>query len=389
MRAISITDHTTVVYTISDLLNTANSRILNTDSKVGEIRELAGHSDPESFDRLYYAHLGIHTGSSVIEISPSFLARLENVTVVPNFLHIVTSSSETIYERFGSKRTFPYAMYSYGSYFGYCKHTNSFEGPYHPELALALKGRSKPIRADAPIFLLSNDLNDRAHGHWLLQQMALIFHNMHFLKTVRPIILFTYPPTSSQIDVMLTIYPWLNDFQFTINTELTTYESLFIPFGVDETSLDTEYLMFLKTLPLLSHQIAARRLYVSREDAPSRRMLNEQALVQQLESYGFEKYVVSGKSFSREVCDFHESSRLIYINGAHVANTVFCQSSAMVCAITTSRTVLRTAISLNNFGLRNIEFNNLDPKSASSNLNADFNLKIDEFLQCLQNNEFF
>ena len=69
----------------------------------------------------------------------------------------------------------------------------------------------------------------------------------------------------------------------------------------------------------------SRRLYISREDAGSRRIINEAALVKELVPYGFEVVTLSGMSFADQCRLFSEAEIVVGPHGAGFANAVFAQ----------------------------------------------------------------
>jgi capsular polysaccharide biosynthesis protein len=74
-----------------------------------------------------------------------------------------------------------------------------------------------------------------------------------------------------------------------------------------------------------------RRLYVSRRDAQTRRILNEQDLVEQLRRRGFEEVILDGVSVADQVELFAKAAIVVGPHGAGFTNAVFCQpGSALV-----------------------------------------------------------
>ena len=71
-----------------------------------------------------------------------------------------------------------------------------------------------------------------------------------------------------------------------------------------------------------------RKLYLSRRDAPQRRLLNETEITGFLVSEGFEIFCAGDHSFAEQVKTFSEASLVIAPHGAAVSNMVFAPSSA-------------------------------------------------------------
>jgi len=73
-----------------------------------------------------------------------------------------------------------------------------------------------------------------------------------------------------------------------------------------------------------------RKLYISREDASKRRVVNEREVLSLVEPMGFEKAVLSGLTFQEQVKLFSEAAVIIAPHGASLANIVFAPSTATV-----------------------------------------------------------
>ncbi len=70
---------------------------------------------------------------------------------------------------------------------------------------------------------------------------------------------------------------------------------------------------------------AGRRLFVSRSDAPKRRVANESELLDVLRPFGFERVVPGELSFEEQVEAFRSASVLVGPHGAGLANIIFSQ----------------------------------------------------------------
>ena len=69
----------------------------------------------------------------------------------------------------------------------------------------------------------------------------------------------------------------------------------------------------------------SRRLYISREDAARRRVVNEPDLVRELVSYGFEVVTLSGMSFADQARLFNEAEIIVGPHGGGLTNAVFAK----------------------------------------------------------------
>ena len=80
-------------------------------------------------------------------------------------------------------------------------------------------------------------------------------------------------------------------------------------------------------------QECMRRIYISRPDASYRRVLNEDALVDLLQKYGFERVVLSQLSFAQQRDLFAQSEAIVAPHGAGLAHLLFCAPGTKVIEI--------------------------------------------------------
>lgn len=80
---------------------------------------------------------------------------------------------------------------------------------------------------------------------------------------------------------------------------------------------------------------AEPRVYLSREDAASRRLSNEAELTRLLESYGFKRYVPGSMTFEEQVSVCGGARAVVAVHGAAMANMVFCPPGAKILEIYT------------------------------------------------------
>jgi capsular polysaccharide biosynthesis protein len=76
-----------------------------------------------------------------------------------------------------------------------------------------------------------------------------------------------------------------------------------------------------------------RRLYISRRDSTSRRVLNEEALYARLKPLGFEFVVMAEMSILDQILAFADASCLVTAHGASLTNLVFCRPECLLVEI--------------------------------------------------------
>lgn len=72
------------------------------------------------------------------------------------------------------------------------------------------------------------------------------------------------------------------------------------------------------------------RIYISRDDAPTRRLINESECVEFLRRFGFEKHVLRGLSVKEQATLFASATVVIAPHGAGLANLAFCSPGTKV-----------------------------------------------------------
>lgn len=71
-------------------------------------------------------------------------------------------------------------------------------------------------------------------------------------------------------------------------------------------------------------------VYISREDAETRRVSDESELLRMLDRFGFEKYVLSKMSLSRQIQLFSEAELILAPHGAGLANMIYADRTEVI-----------------------------------------------------------
>jgi len=72
-------------------------------------------------------------------------------------------------------------------------------------------------------------------------------------------------------------------------------------------------------------RVPGRRLYISRNDATYRRVLNEEEIFELLSAHGFEMLHLSHLNFTEQIAAFASAEIIVSPHGSGLANVVFCQ----------------------------------------------------------------
>lgn len=79
--------------------------------------------------------------------------------------------------------------------------------------------------------------------------------------------------------------------------------------------------------------VKRRRVYLSRNDASWRRLINEEALMELLAQYGFETFVPGTMGFQEQIDLCAGAEAVVALHGAGMANLMFCEPSTEVFEI--------------------------------------------------------
>ncbi|MFC4541758.1 glycosyltransferase family 61 protein [Halosolutus amylolyticus] len=71
-------------------------------------------------------------------------------------------------------------------------------------------------------------------------------------------------------------------------------------------------------------------VYISREDADYRRVVNEDEVLDVLEPYGFEKYVLSDRSMAEDVALFSRADVIVAPHGAGLTNVLYASDASVI-----------------------------------------------------------
>lgn len=85
-----------------------------------------------------------------------------------------------------------------------------------------------------------------------------------------------------------------------------------------------------RIMPVVPSPLANKRIFISRLDAPKRRLLNHDAVMAVLERHGFEHVTMSGRSVAEQAAIFRETEIMVAVHGAALANLAFSKPSMKV-----------------------------------------------------------
>lgn len=87
---------------------------------------------------------------------------------------------------------------------------------------------------------------------------------------------------------------------------------------------------YLQSIAPYTPSSSGKRIFVSRADAPKRRLLNHDRIEAMLASYGFEHVTTSGRTIAEQVGLFRDAEIIVAVHGAALAHLVFCTPGTQV-----------------------------------------------------------
>jgi capsular polysaccharide biosynthesis protein len=83
------------------------------------------------------------------------------------------------------------------------------------------------------------------------------------------------------------------------------------------------------------HNVYSKYIYISRNDSPYRRVLNENDVMNYLEPKGFQKLILTGIPLLEQMAIFHNAEVIISVHGAALTNCIFCKPGTQIIELNT------------------------------------------------------
>jgi hypothetical protein len=173
-------------------------------------------------------------------------------------------------------------------------------------------------------YLLATDYSSSGHFHWLTEALPRIF----CVKDLAPDFVLLLPDTPYIRKVAMESIDWLGisfqDVIFMKENEFYKAENLYFVSKLCRTGqMDDEIMQKINARFGSSGNCGTRRLYVSREKAAFRKILNEKELIAVLKANDFEILYGEDFSFAEQVEIFSTCRTLLGIHGAGLTNCLF------------------------------------------------------------------
>ncbi|QKJ66126.1 glycosyltransferase family 61 protein [Deefgea piscis] len=200
----------------------------------------------------------------------------------------------------------------------------------HTELAVNIQC---PILdfGDVSLFVMSSPQSHQNHYHWHFFYMPILIYLDQIKKRKNSFIL---APRLSTMQREILERAGLNlkkviEYEGAVAIKaksiLVPSTSTFIPRIIPQ-MLPIYNKLALSTVKNSSDVIAKKRVYISRLDAPQRRIINESNLISLLKEYDFEVVTFSGLNFSSQVELIKDAEIVIAPHGAGLTNLVYAKN---------------------------------------------------------------
>jgi hypothetical protein len=382
----------TPVWSIAELIETHDACLCTRRTRTATIKEWLGiSSNTNRYNYGYLTAAGLKEANEIVTIPESYLATLTDVTLVPDYNLLIKNNRFVIADRFGTKQLFDANMAAHGRYFNYNLTLKQFIFPgENKHLNSVWDSPTVEIDDTENYYLLSCDRNDQVYAHWIWKILYEIYFAIKFLENHHPILIFTYEPRQWQIQSLLHYFPSLSNCRYGTARCRTRFKRIFssiVP--SDSVFLDGSYHSHLRGsfCPTIT---SSKRIYISRSDARTRRIVNEKLLVTKLQELGYQSIVIGDMPTIEQAKIFASASHLIYTNGSHFTNLIYCKPGTKVCVITGIGFDPIDFQIIRNFGVESVLFStalapNLNSVSAHD---ADLEIDTSDFFEFLCFNEF-
>lgn len=231
--------------------------------------------------------------------------------------------------------------------------------------------------SDGKKYLLATDLESAGHFHWFAEGLPKLF----CLKDIAHEFVLLLPDTpyirKIAIDSLKLLKLDFEDLVLMNESEFYKVKNLYYITKPAQIGLNDEIMKEIRREFVFGKDSGNKKLYISREKAGFRKVLNEKELIVILKNYGFENVYAEDLSLSEQNDLFSSCGILLGIHGAGLTNCIFMEQGSKVVELRRKETAKNTgywhlADSLNH----NYYYYNGIPDSEKSIIGRGCNLTI-------------
>ena len=256
------------------------------------------------------------------EISRPWVGSVDRATVIGTY-PIVFRGKKVVTEAVGGPQVHLANMFYTLSEFG-----------AHPKQFLSA-GQAHPN----DVVLLCNSWNS-GYFHWVTESLSRLEGVEAYEQAtgIRPTLLLDPNPTDFQIE-SLKLAGYSESDWITWDCNRGIVENLIVPTNRREADYSS-YSLFdpswlrrtlrPSAIKKIDQSNFSERVYISRSDASSRRVVNEEAVLEMLESRGFEKYNLALMSVAETIALFEQAEIIVAPHGAGLTDIIYADDAAIV-----------------------------------------------------------
>ena len=313
------------------------------------------------FSERDYSRLSIDnsiTSHSYVSLGCPTAYRIEGPTVIPSLRHVLIGPGLTVAERFGDKTSFYYNMDSHGKYFGYSCESNRFDiDLQHPHFKVFQNVKIFDSPDWSPI-IFSNDSNDKCFAHWFMSCLCELYYMISVISQLtRPLLVFSYQPLPWQIETIQHLFPSNSLCYMVINTPVQ-FSSAILVGGIREHWFHGSYFSYaFRAAERIPVDSKYTRIFISRDDAVSRRIVNQREINRQLIRFGFSVIEMGKFTYQDQINMIRSAEVILFVNGSSAMNMLYAGANSKVGMIGASGDYPGTwSRSLANFGIFDLKY---------------------------------
>jgi hypothetical protein len=275
---------------------------------------------------------------SPLDLTPQFICLLHLSAVIGGTNQVVVETDKVIADSFGDTRNFQRHMASHGHYFGF----KDGEFNLSPDMNLAVANQPNMdklinvVSNHQSVILLSYDNNDQCLSHWIHLVCYRIYRCRTYLAKLRnPVFVSTTCLKNWQVELLRLLFPEFISIDIKTIPLPVVFDRVFIPIQTWDSWYNGCFWHYLRSIALKvgAQSRVSKRLFISRDDASSRRLSITPEFSLYLAELGFETITMTKYNVEDQIKFLSCAEFIILINGSHVNLAPFFTSARGVVAI--------------------------------------------------------
>jgi len=273
---------------------------------------------------------------TIVNQGACHLYTLPNATVYPTHSTIALSDKTYVAEKYGANENeLSDFINHYAEFFGFCRQSGNLEIEESVERFEPYFGTRKDFSDSSftPIFL-SNHIHDKTFTHWFGIAVYALYLLKDLITEIRnPLFVVSYQLERWQIDTLSFFFQYNNIKLLTIDAP-TNFQKIYFLHGVRGTFLDGDFLNYLYQREKRIFPTVNLKLFITRDDAVSRRISNQKELNSLLLSRGYMPIRMGDYSTGDQISLIANSTKIIFVEGSTGINLLHAKTDVRVGMIT-------------------------------------------------------